>query len=147
YVMRSTPNWFAKVEDKKSFRVLVVDDSMFFRQLVATALETAGYSVATCDSCVAAVEILERNANFQAIVTDLDLPMMDGFEFCEWVKEQSNTQETCVLAMTSSNSSADQTRATEAGFDQFLVKFNSHELISCLDEHFARTKHSAGVDA
>ena len=147
YVMRSTPNWFAKVEDKKSFRVLVVDDSMFFRQLVATALETAGYSVATCDSCVAAVEILERNANFQAIVTDLDLPMMDGFEFCEWVKEQSNMQETCILAMTSSNSSADQTRATEAGFDQFLVKFNSHELISCLDEQFARTKHSAGVNA
>lgn len=147
YVMRSTPNWFAKVEDKKSFRVLVVDDSMFFRQLVVTALETEGYSVVTCDSCVAAVELLERDTNYQAIVTDLDLPMMDGFEFCEWVKEQQNMEETCVLAMTSSNSGADQSRATEVGFDQFLIKFNSQELISCLDEHFARTKYNAGVNA
>lgn len=147
YVMRSTPNWFEKVEDKKSFRVLVVDDSMFFRQLVATALETEGYSVVTCSSCVAAVEQLERDSNYQAIVTDLDLPMMDGFEFCEWVKEQPNMQETCVLAMTSSSSTADQTRATEAGFDRFLVKFNSQELISTLDEYFARTKYNAGVNA
>ncbi|MCA9014575.1 MAG: chemotaxis protein CheW, partial [Planctomycetaceae bacterium] len=75
YVTRSTPNWFAKVEDKKSFRVLVIDDSMFFRQLVSTALETEGYSVVTCDSCVTAVEMLERNSHFQAIVTDVDLPM------------------------------------------------------------------------
>ncbi|QDV16593.1 Chemotaxis protein CheA [Gimesia panareensis] len=147
YVMRSTPNWFNKVEDKKSFRVLMVDDSMFFRQLVATALETEGYSVVTCDSCVAAVELLERDSRYQAVVTDLDLPMMDGFEFCEWVKEQPNMQDACVLAMTSSNNTSDQSRATEAGFDRFLVKFNSQELISCLDEHFARTKQNAGVNA
>jgi len=81
------------------------------------------------------------------VVTDLDLPMMDGFEFCEWLNEQNGMQECCVIAMTSSNSSADQNRATEVGFDRFLVKFNSQELVSTLDEYFARTKHNAGVNA
>ncbi|HBL42328.1 chemotaxis protein CheW [Gimesia sp.] len=147
YVTRSTPNWFEKVEDKKSFRVLVVDDSMFFRQLVATALETEGFSVVTRDSCVAAVELLEKDSRFNAVITDLDLPMMDGFEFCEWLKEQEDTQELSVIALTSANSATDQAKAREAGFDEFLVKFNSHELISCLDESFARLKYKTGVKA
>lgn len=147
YVTRSTPNWFEKVEDKKSFRVLIVDDSMFFRQLVATALETEGYSVVARDSCIAAVELLEKDSRFHAVITDLDLPMMDGFEFCEWLKSQQNTQELSVIALTSANSSADQARARESGFDEFLVKFNSHELISCLDESFARLKYKTGVNA
>lgn len=147
YVTRSTPNWFDKVEDKKSFRILVVDDSMFFRQLVATALETEGFSVVTCDSCVTAVEILEKDSHFQAVVTDIDLPMMDGFEFCEWLKTNDSLKELCAIALTASNNATNQSRASEVGFDQFLTKFNSHELVSCLDEHFARLKLNAGVNA
>ncbi|QDV50601.1 hybrid sensor histidine kinase/response regulator [Gimesia fumaroli] len=147
YVTRSTPNWFDKVEDKKSFRVLVVDDSMFFRQLVATALETEGFSVVTSDSCVTAVEILEKDSHFQAVVTDVDLPMMDGFEFCEWLKTNDSLKELCAIALTASNNSANQAKASEVGFDQFLTKFNSQELVSCLDEYFARLKLNAGVNA
>ena len=52
-----------------------------------------------------------------------------------------------MIALTSANSSADQARARESGFDEFLVKFNSHELISCLDESFARLKYKTGVNA
>ncbi|WP_417378478.1 chemotaxis protein CheW [Gimesia sp.] len=147
YVTRSTPNWFGRVEDKKSFRVLVVDDSMFFRQLVTTSLETEGYSVVTCESCVSAVELLEKDSRYHAVITDLELPMMDGFEFCAWLKSNENTQDVNVIALTSANSSADQAKAREAGFDEFLVKFNSHELISCLDESFARLKYKTGVNA
>ncbi|WP_417383825.1 chemotaxis protein CheW [Gimesia sp.] len=147
YVTRSTPNWFEKVEDKKTFRVLIVDDSMFFRQLVSTALETEGYTVVSRDSCISAVELLEKDSRFHAVITDLDLPMMDGFEFCEWLKSQESTQEMNVIALTSANSSTDQSRARDAGFDEFLVKFNSHELISCLDESFARSKYKTGVNA
>ncbi|MCA9003972.1 MAG: chemotaxis protein CheW [Planctomycetaceae bacterium] len=147
YVTRSTPNWFEKVEDKKSFRVLIVDDSMFFRQLVTTALETEGYTVVARDSCISAVELLEKDSRFHAVITDLDLPMMDGFEFCEWLKSQESTQEMNVIALTSASSSTDQAKARDAGFDEFLVKFNSHELISCLDESFARSKYKTGVNA
>tara|TARA_R110002095_G_scaffold205518_1_gene188933 strand:+ start:10743 stop:13421 length:2679 start_codon:yes stop_codon:yes gene_type:complete len=146
YVTRSMPNWFEKVEDKRALRALVIDDSMFFRQLVATALETEGFSVVTCDSCVAAVDLLERDSKFHAVITDLDLPMMDGFEFCEWLKEQKNTKDIFSIALTSSHSPADRSRASEAGFDEFLVKFNSQELISSLDGCFARMKHNAGVN-
>ena len=147
YVTRSTPNWFESVEDKKMFRVLVIDDSMFFRQLVATALETEGYSVVTCDSCANAVELLERDSQFHAVVTDIDLPMMDGFEFCEWLKGRETTKDINVIALTSSNSSAHQSRATEVGFEQFLIKFNSHELVSCLNSCFASMEFDAGVNA
>lgn len=147
YVTRSTPNWFESVEDKKTFRVLVVDDSMFFRQLVATALETEGYSVVTSDSCINAMELLERDSQFHAVITDIDLPMMDGFEFCEWLKGQQTTKNINAFALTSSNSSANQTRASEVGFDQFLVKFNSHELISCLNGCFAKMELEAGVNS
>jgi len=146
YVTRSMPNWFEKVEDKRALRALVIDDSMFFRQLVATALETEGFSVVTCDSCVTAVDLLERDSKFHAVITDLDLPMMDGFEFCEWLKEQKNTKDIFSIALTSSHSPADRSRASEAGFDEFLVKFNSQELISSLDGCFARMKHNAGVN-
>lgn len=145
YVTRSTPNWFEKVEDKRTFRVLVVDDSMFFRQLVATALETDGYSVVTCGSGEDALELLEKDSKFQAIITDIDLPSMDGYELCEWLKQNDSFAETSVIALTASNSSANQSKATEVGFDRFLTKFNSHELVSCLDGYFADLKLNAGV--
>ena len=147
YVTRSIPNWFDKVEDKRALRVLVIDGSMFFRQLVATALETEGFSVVTCDSCVSAVDLLEKNSSFQAVITDFDLPMMDGFEFCEWLKERESTKDIYTIALTSSSSSANQSRATEVGFDKFLIKFNSQELVSCLDGCFAKMKSDAGVHA
>jgi len=80
------------------------------------------------------------------VITDLDLPMMSGFEFCEWLKSQEVTKDIFTIALTSSNSPTDQSRANEVGFDEFLVKFNSHELITCLDGCFARMKHNAGVN-
>ena len=46
-----------------------------------------------------------------------------------------------VIALTSANSSADQARARESGFDEFLVKFNSHELISCLRRKRTQYQH------
>ncbi|MFK7777608.1 MAG: hybrid sensor histidine kinase/response regulator [Gimesia sp.] len=147
YVTRSMPNWFEKVEDKRTLRALIVDDSMFFRQLVATALETEGFSVVTCDSCESAMELLERDSKFNAIITDLDLPVMGGLEFCKWLKGQDSTREIYTIALTSSSSSANQSRATEVGFDQFLVKFNSQELVSCLDSCYAKMQMDAGVNA
>tara|TARA_R110002111_G_scaffold262289_1_gene337807 strand:+ start:90077 stop:92743 length:2667 start_codon:yes stop_codon:yes gene_type:complete len=146
YVTRSMPNWFEKVEDKRAMRALVIDSSMFFRQLVATALETEGFSVVTCDSCISAVDLLERDSKFHAVITDLDFPMMNGFEFCEWLREQKNTKDIYSIALTSSHSPADRSRANEAGFDEFLVKFNSQELISSLDGCFDRMKQNAGVN-
>lgn len=147
YVTRSVPNWFDKVENKKEFRVLVVDGSMFFRQLVATALETEGYTVVTCESCVSAIEILERDSSFHAVLTDIEFPMMDGFEFCEWLKERESTKNIYAVALTSSGGTANQSRATEIGMDEFLVKFNSQEVISCLDRCFANVITDAGVRA
>lgn len=147
YVTRSIPNWFENVEDKKALRILVVDNSMFFRQLVSTALKTEGFSVVTIDSCVNAVELLERDSQFHAVITDIELPMMDGFEFCRWIKEQKTTKDIFTIALTSSGSSANQSKANDVGFDQFLVKFNSHELVSCLDACFTRMKMDEGVNA
>lgn len=147
YVTRSMPNWFEKAENKFALRVLVVDDSMFFRQLVATALETEGFSVVTCDCSEAAVELLEKDSKFNAVVTDIDLPEMNGFDFCDWLKKRESTKNIYSIALTSSSSSANQARATEVGFDQFLVKFNSQELVSSLDSCYAKMEQDAGVNA
>lgn len=134
YINKANPDWFSSRSERSSARVLVIDDSIFFRQLVSTALEAEGYRVQSVDSAVRAVELIENGQDFDLVVCDIDMPMMDGFEFAEWMREHPKHAKTFMIALTSLSTTRNVERGLKAGFNRYLKKFDVTEFLSTVKE-------------
>ncbi|OYW08133.1 MAG: hybrid sensor histidine kinase/response regulator, partial [Rhodospirillales bacterium 12-71-4] len=73
------PNWFGNPQAKAP-RLLLVEDSGFFRQIVVPALTAAGYDVTACPDAAQALALREDGAMFDAVLSDIEMPGMDGYE-------------------------------------------------------------------
>jgi DNA-binding response OmpR family regulator len=71
-------------------RILVVDDDPAILRLVKTKLESAGYDVLTADSGVDALEVIGRSGMPHLAIVDINMPLMNGFDFCEAVQQFSD---------------------------------------------------------
>ena len=71
-------------------RILVVDDDPAILRLVKTKLESAGYDVLIADSGVDALEVIGRSGMPHLAIVDINMPLMNGFEFCEAVQQFSD---------------------------------------------------------
>jgi two-component system chemotaxis sensor kinase CheA len=134
YIMTANPEWFVRNEEQRDCRILVIDDSMFFRQLITTSLESEEYNVVSANSAIQAVEMIERGERFDIIVSDLEMPMMDGYEFVNWIKERPEGKSLPMIALSSFSGSAVASRAIKSGFDCYLTKFNAQQLFTAIEE-------------
>lgn len=147
YIIQANPEWFATREDHGTRRVLVVDDSIFFRQLVRTALESEGYRVVALERPQEAIDIIERGERFDVVVSDIEMPSMDGFSFAKWLKTRPESDGVPVVALSSVNPLTTEPRALEAGFERFLTKFDSQQLIDTIDQLCGEVTLVAGATA
>lgn len=102
-------------------RILVVDDYADAAQSLALLLRAEGHEVETADCGAAA---LERAANFQpqAVLLDIGLPDLDGYQVARRLRETPETRQAVLIALTGYGQSEDRERARNAGFDHFLLK-------------------------
>jgi two-component system alkaline phosphatase synthesis response regulator PhoP len=109
--------------------ILAVDDETFIRRLVEVNLQRAGYRVSTaCDG----VEALEkvRGDRPDAVVLDVMMPRMDGFEVVRRMKADPDLEEIPVLMLTAKAQDADVFRGWQTGVHCYLTKpFNPMELL------------------
>jgi two-component system chemotaxis sensor kinase CheA len=145
YVLAVNPAWFLHNEQRAKARVLVVDDSPFLRQLALTTLEADGYVAVGAESVHQATDLVERARPFDAIVSDLEMPETDGWEFAAWLRQRSETAQTPLIALTAYAGAEHENRALDAGFDRFLVKFDAQVLCRTLEELVAKPKAETGV--
>jgi two-component system chemotaxis sensor kinase CheA len=101
--------------------VLVVDDSLMVRELQRSMLERAGYSVTTASDGAQALALLNE-ASADLLITDIEMPNMDGFELLRAVRSHARLANTPVLIVTSRTSAEDQQRGLDAGADGYIVK-------------------------
>jgi signal transduction histidine kinase len=106
-------------------RVLVVDDDHDGAQMLALLLECEGHETLTAHD---GAQALEHAAVFRphAVLLDLSLPTLDGFEVCRRLRGQPWGADLRVIALTGWAQDADRRRSTEAGFDAHLVKPVEH---------------------
>ena len=102
-------------------RVLVADDSPAVRQAMALLLERAGFQVDLADSGLAAWRMLGR-AHYDALVTDLEMPEMGGFELIERVRGDALLAELPVVVISSRATDASRARAADLGVVAVLAK-------------------------
>jgi two-component system chemotaxis sensor kinase CheA len=129
------PDWFMRTETEgvaAQKRVLVVDDSSFFRQLLPPVLTTADYAVSVVESAAAALRLREAGEMFDAIVSDIEMPDMNGLAFAEEVRRGGPWAELPLIALTSRVSDADIARGRAAGFSDYVAKFDRDAVLSAL---------------
>ena len=112
-----------------SLEVLAVDDSKTMRNMIRLALESAGFTVHTADDGVHGVEVLDGLAP-DVIITDINMPRMDGFWFIDAVRGQDGHRATPILVLTTESGDDLKMRARKAGATGWIVKpFDPQKLI------------------
>jgi two-component system chemotaxis sensor kinase CheA len=117
--------------------LLLVDDSAFFRNMLAPVLKAAGYEVTAVSSAQEALAKLKTGQKFDALVTDIDMPEMDGFALAEAVRGEPQLGEIPIIALSSYSSPESIERGRRVGFHDYVAKFDRQSLIAALKEQTA----------
>jgi two-component system chemotaxis sensor kinase CheA len=136
YLPLAFEDWLhrAEVEEDVAKRVLLVDDSTFFRNMLSPVLKAAGYEVKTVAGGAEALTVLDRDLNFDFVICDIEMPGINGFEVAERLRADPRTQHLRLIALSSHHSPAVVERGREAGFGKFVAKFDRDGLLTVLRE-------------
>ena len=108
--------------------VLLVEDTQFFREVVRGYLETAGFEVETAVNGVDGLRKLDAD-KFDLVVSDCEMPVMDGFEFARAVRRRPYGAGLPLMALTTLDSPADRERALACGFDRHEAKLDRERFL------------------
>jgi two-component system chemotaxis sensor kinase CheA len=139
-------DWFSRKEMRPSASaqsVLLVDDSAFFRNMLAPVLKAAGYKVRVANNAQEGLVMLRSGQQFDAILTDIEMPDMNGFEFAETIKADHRLGSMPIIALSSMISPAAIERGRQAGFHDYVAKFDRPGLIAALKEQTAEINQAA----
>jgi len=132
------PEWFKQQaveieENDQPPLILLAEDSNFFRKQVTAMMEERGYRVIGCEDGLAAWQTLESGEfDFDLVVTDIEMPNMDGFEFASRIKNSEEWKHLPVIALTSLAGAADTQRGLDIGIDDYQVKMDRDKLLNAL---------------
>ena len=146
FLSQAFPDWFdaaAQGDDIDQQRILLVDDSSFFRNLLAPLLKTAGYDVVTAEGAEAALAMCEDGQSFDLIVSDIEMPGMDGFAFAETVKQNSRWSETPMLALSSHTGAREMERGHQVGFVDYVAKVDRDGLLHSINQTLSEVRGAA----
>lgn len=124
-------------------RLLLVDDSSFFRNMLKPQLLAAGYDVITADDGVMALKKIESESHIDLIVSDIEMPNMDGFELAEALRRDQKWASVPMVALSSLTSERDFQRGREAGFSDYVAKFDRDTLLKTLEQQLDLAANAA----
>ena len=115
-------------------RLLLIDDSPFFRHLVVPALSAAGFDVTAVESPAEALRLRDAGVEFEALISDIEMPEMDGLSFARNVRASGAWMRLPLVALSSRAEPEDVARGREAGFTDYVAKYDRDALLSSLRE-------------
>lgn len=140
----SNPQWF---EDHAAYAeitaddivvptILIVEDSNFFRNQVKGYMEEAGFNVLEGEDGVVAWNILEEQSeNIAMVVTDIEMPNMDGFTLTEKIKNHAKYKHLPVIALTTLAADEDVARGRAVGVDEYHIKLDKERLMESVHRY------------
>jgi len=137
FLTQAFSDWFGSSEmitfdTAGSRNALLVDDSPFFRNLLSPLLSVAGWQVTTAESADEALLLRDRGGRFDVIISDIEMPGMNGFEFAKAVRGDARWKDIPLVALSGHASEEDFERGREAGFDDYVAKFDREALVASL---------------
>ncbi|MDR3375822.1 MAG: chemotaxis protein CheW, partial [Ancalomicrobiaceae bacterium] len=137
FLPQAFEDWFHRKEmraEALTRSLLFVDDAPFFRNMLGPVLKAAGYQVTLAESAVEAIKMFEEGRKFDVVVSDIEMPEMNGFEFAEILKRSPRLKHIPILALSASCTPASIERGRQAGFDDYIAKFDRPGLIAALKD-------------
>ncbi|MCF8474160.1 MAG: chemotaxis protein CheW [Emcibacter sp.] len=123
--------------------ILLVDDSKFFLNMIRPLLSAAGYKITAVDSASTALDLRDKGRDFDIIVSDIEMPNMDGFSFATEVRSGGIWQKTPMIALSSHHTPKDIARGREVGFDDYVVKLERDTLMTTINEQINKKQNAA----
>jgi two-component system chemotaxis response regulator CheY len=115
-----------------SKRILTVDDSRMMREMLLLVLREAGFDVVQAEDGEHGLEVLDANGA-DVIITDINMPKLDGFGFIERVRAGDHHRATPILVLSTESEAAKKARAREAGATGWIVKpFDAAKLVDAI---------------
>ena len=130
--MAKNPSAIIKIKVDKKTRtgnILVIDDEAEITEIIETFLKDAGYQVLVENSSVMGIE---RAKSFKPdlILLDIMMPFMDGYEVCDELKKNKETENIPVIFLTGKDARSDEGKSFRVGGDMFIKKpFNCERLL------------------
>jgi DNA-binding response OmpR family regulator len=113
-------------EKKKPQKICIVDDDPFLLDMYNLKFQQAGYTVACFTDSAKALETLKGSETFDAVLLDLVMPRVDGFEVLRTIREENLCGENVVIVILSNQGQdKDISKAEEFGIDGYLIKANT----------------------
>jgi two-component system, chemotaxis family, sensor kinase CheA len=138
FINTAFADWFRKTEKVSEVahpntkRLLLVDDSAFFRNLLTPVLHVAGYQVTTVENPLHALKLRDEGQTFDLIISDIEMPEMDGFAFAEKVRQDHLWGDTPLIALSAHINPEDMNKGHAVGFDDYVAKFDRDALLQTI---------------
>ncbi len=124
---------FEKKEYSEDKSILVIDDSSSARKIISHALKGEGFNVIVAENGKVALEILhEDKYKFDAVICDVEMPVMDGYTFTKTVKSEDKYKNIPIIMHSSLSGAENSVKGMSAGADFYVVKFDPVEFIGTL---------------
>ena len=126
-----------KIEETKKgpLSLLLAEDSLIVRDLEKNILQMAGYKVETARDGLEALEKLKEQ-DFDLIITDIEMPRMNGFELVAAVRKDDRHKEIPIIIVTTKEKREDRLRGLEVGADAYMLKssFDQGEFLAIIEK-------------
>lgn len=121
----------------KNKTLLVVEDSPVYRKMEVDTFKSLGFKVLSAVNGQEGLEKLMENKEIDIVVTDIEMPIMNGFEFCRKLRTMDEFKSLPVIAISTKVTQKDKATGEEVGFTQHLEKFKREEVIDVITSFFA----------
>lgn len=120
-----------RLHKNQGIKVLVVDDSIGQRSKIKELLKLQMFTVLVAAHGEEALVFLENNPDIKLVLTDFNMPVIDGLELTKAIRKQKNKNELSIIAMTSSNKELISAQFLKIGANDFINKPFSREELAC----------------
>jgi two-component system chemotaxis sensor kinase CheA len=134
---RAGQDWFKSktaVAARAARHVLVVEDSAFFRNLLVPSLTAAGFKVTAAPGAMEALRLRDAGKMFDAIVSDIEMPDMDGLAFARAVRAGGIWADLPMIALSALNDGAEVEAGRDAGFTDYVSKSQQDQIVESLHQ-------------
>ena len=146
FLPQAFEDWFRRRDEAKPGPVrtiLLVDDSPFFRDMLAPLIKAAGYRVIAVGSGSEALAALKSGKRIDVVVTDVEMPELDGFGLAQAMRSAPATAAIPIIALAAMVSDDTIARGRAVGFHDFVAKFDRPGLIAAIKEQSADLEQAA----
>ena len=140
WLTQAWQDWFkgkTTASAQETRHVLIVEDSAFFRNLLVPSLTAAGFRVSAAASAAEALRLRDSGHMFDAIVSDIEMPDMDGLTFARAVRAGGSWAELPMIALSSNGDQRQIDAGRDAGFTDYVAKVQQDQIIESLHQCLA----------